>query len=599
MTTFKPTDEQAVALDHATAGRSLRIEARAGAGKTSTLKLIANAMPRKRMLYTSFGKKNVADFKATAPRNVTPRTNHGLAYGSHGKAFMEAGRLAPLTPRNLAADQGWGSRHFGGLDAVTGAYYVLQTINAFCQSADREINETHAPFQDDPPVMRAIFSTAARLWAAMSDMSASQKQPITHDVYLKLWALTNPQLTADVLLLDEAQDSTPLIIDLFARQRAQLIVVGDSHQQIFSWRGAVNAMSAFNLDATATLSQSFRFGPRVADAANIVLQSALDPEITIRGFDALDTRLGAVEAGTVVTRTNMGLIGELAAALRAGHKSVIVGGTAELLRLLDSVNALQSDRKPIAPELTGFKDWHEVQTYAKTPPGKDLAVLVNLVDEYSEPELRRMVNQVPKDPTDRDEADADVILTTAHKSKGREWDHVRLTDDFVGVTADDIRGPKPKGSRWEPEQSRLLYVAVTRAQKTLDVSGCSAFLAHLETLRTLQPNHPLTRPAHPLCVALLSDDPSPAAPTATPATPSAHAGEGQASGAASALREAHAAIKRATAVLATLGPEALDPAACDHVHAAVTDLYRSARGTAETWQQLRAAASARPLGMTP
>lgn len=37
MTTFKPTEEQAVALAHATAGRSLRIEARAGAGKTSTL----------------------------------------------------------------------------------------------------------------------------------------------------------------------------------------------------------------------------------------------------------------------------------------------------------------------------------------------------------------------------------------------------------------------------------------------------------------------------------------------------------------------------------------------------------------------------------
>ncbi|XAI97096.1 putative DNA helicase [Dolichospermum phage Dfl-JY45] len=594
MTTFKPTEEQAVALAHATAGRSLRIEARAGAGKTSTLKLIANAMPKRRMLYTSFGKKNVADFKAAAPRNVTPKTNHGLAWATHGQAFKDAERLGTLTPRALAAEQGWSTRHFAGLDAVTGAYYVLQTISTFCQSADREINETHAPFADDPPVMRAIFSTARRLWDAMSDMSATQKQTVTHDVYLKLWALTNPQLRADVLLLDEAQDSTPLVIDLFARQRGQIIVVGDSHQQIYSWRGAVNAMSAFKLDATATLSQSFRFGPRVADAANIVLQSALDPDITLRGFDALDTRLDTVEAGTVVTRTNMGLIGELAAALKAEQSAVIVGGTADLVRLLDSVNALQDNRKPTAAELTGFRDWDEVVTYAKTPPGKDLAVLVNLVEEYSEPELRKMVNQVPKDPTDRDEENADVILTTAHKSKGREWDHVRLTDDFVGVTVEDIQGPKPKNSRWEPEQSRLLYVAVTRAQKTLDVSGCSAFLAHLDTLRALNPGNPLARPDHPISIALRGDPVGAASAAsslngAAPAIPAPPASDPTVDRVRNALAHATRAMGEALDAVTHLTRDQLSPEELSELTAAVSTLYRNARSSAEAWRDLRSA----------
>lgn len=582
MTTIKPTEEQSVALAHAVAGRGLRIEARAGAGKTSTLKLIASAMPKRSMLYTSFGKKNVEDFKAAAPRNVTPRTNHGLAYGSHGRFFQDAGRLKALTPRTLAAEHGWSSRHFGGLDAVTGAYYVLQTIANFCQSGDRDINETHAPCQEDPLVMGAIFHTARKLWTAMADTSGSQRQAVTHDVYLKLWALSDPQLRSDVLLLDEAQDSTPLIIDLFSRQRAQLIVVGDTHQQIYSWRGAVNAMTAFDLEATATLSQSFRFGPRVADAANVVLQSALDPAITLRGLEKLDTRIGTADAGTVVTRTNMGLIGELARALDATQRAVIVGGTADLLRLLDSVNALQANRTPTAPELAGFRTWIEVQEYAKKPAGKDLGVLVNLVDEYSEPRLRAMVEQVPKNPTDHDESEADIILTTAHKSKGREWDHVRLTDDFVGVTVEDIRGPKPKNSKWDPEQSRLLYVAVTRAQKTLDIANCTAFRGHLETLRALDPRNPLAQPDHPLALALApaASQAAPASPHPDVLTPTMEALQ--------QLRRAQVVLDSAQAAITDLNPSALTADETSALTHAVTALYRSVRGTAEGWRDMRA-----------
>jgi hypothetical protein len=55
-----------------------------------------------------------------------------------------------------------------------------------------------------------------------------------------------------------------------------------------------------------------------------------------------------------------------------------------------------------------------------------------------------------------------VILTTAHKSKGREWDNVILADDY----------PSPYDSKGRyiglHEQERnLLYVACTRAKKRL------------------------------------------------------------------------------------------------------------------------------------
>ena len=59
-----------------------------------------------------------------------------------------------------------------------------------------------------------------------------------HDGYLKLWALGRPKLAADFVLLDEAQDSNPVMLDVLSRQAAQVVYVGDRHQQIYQWRGA-------------------------------------------------------------------------------------------------------------------------------------------------------------------------------------------------------------------------------------------------------------------------------------------------------------------------------------------------------------------------
>jgi F-box protein, helicase, 18 len=45
-------------------------------------------------------------------------------------------------------------------------------------------------------------------------------------------------------------------------QKAPKIFVGDSHQQIYRFRGAVDAMKQVEAVQTLRLSQSFRFGAR-------------------------------------------------------------------------------------------------------------------------------------------------------------------------------------------------------------------------------------------------------------------------------------------------------------------------------------------------
>jgi superfamily I DNA/RNA helicase len=66
------------------------------------------------------------------------------------------------------------------------------------------------------------------------------------------------------------------------------------------------------------------------------------------------------------------------------------------------------------------------------------------------------------------ESTAQVVVSTAHKAKGREWDSVRLAGDF------DVQPRKnAKGDWTEPADGelRLAYVAATRAKLELDAAG--------------------------------------------------------------------------------------------------------------------------------
>lgn len=54
------------------------------------------------------------------------------------------------------------------------------------------------------------------------------------------------------------------------------MIVGDPYQQIYSFRGAVNALSSVPATHTFHLTQSFRFGPEIGYAAHCVLEELLN-----------------------------------------------------------------------------------------------------------------------------------------------------------------------------------------------------------------------------------------------------------------------------------------------------------------------------------
>jgi hypothetical protein len=466
--TLTPTPEQQAITDAYLAQRNLVIEAGAGTGKTATLRLLASAAPGRRGIYIAYNRAIADDAKRSFPGNVTCATAHSLAFRAVGRSFAHRLRAPRMPARELARqlaitrpvplDRGQ------VLAPAQAARLVMDTVARYCHSAAADIGPHHVPTVpglDDPKVTaalrEAVVPLAQRAWA---DLSRPQgRLRFAHDHYLKLWQLSRPRLDCEVVLLDEAQDANPVIADVVDRQRhAQRILVGDRCQAIYGWRGAIDAMATFPADQRLALSQSFRFGPAIASEANKWL-GLLDAPLRLRGFEQLASRVAPLaRADGVLCRTNAEAVTQLLTAAEQGRRAALVGGGTEIRRLAEAAVSLRAGHPTDHPELFAFRTWGEVQDYAaQDAAGSDLKVMVGLIDRHG-PELviETMDRLVP-------EQRAELVVSTAHKAKGREWPSVRIAGDF--------REPKGEQASLARSEAMLAYVAVTRARQILDNDG--------------------------------------------------------------------------------------------------------------------------------
>jgi AAA domain/UvrD-like helicase C-terminal domain len=485
---FTPTPEQARCVELFATGKDLVIQAGAGAGKTATLLLLAaqaGAQGRKGW-YGAYNKKIVLDTTAKAPGNLACSTMHSLAYRSYGYAFAHrlprtgnnTKGMARQMPSEVARILGLGEVEVGGKTLAAGAVasIVLGAVDAFTHSADAEVTVRHfAPvagldeedsYTNNDALARKLLPFARKAWADMT--TPDGKLRITHDAYLKAWQLSGPRINADFIMLDEAQDADPVQVAIIEHQRSfgtQVVVVGDSQQVLYEWRGAVNALADFEAMGAqvAYLTQSFRFGHAVAEVANGLL-GRLGAELRIQGFGQVASTVGPVaEPRAILTRTNAGAITALLGALDAGQRPHLVGGGADVMAFCEAAQDLQAGRKANHGDLACFSTWAEVEYYVENEPqGADLKLMVKLVNEFGAEVIIDALRHQPK------EEDADLVISTAHKSKGCQWASVQIAGDFLP--------PKEEGAELSAAELRLAYVAATRAQTELDLDNVPHFL---------------------------------------------------------------------------------------------------------------------------
>lgn len=484
-----PTGEQQQAIDQFGTGSNLVIEAGAGTGKTTTLAMLARTTPRSGH-YLAFNRAIARDAGRAMPQTVRCTTVHSAAAQALRRDPRQRAVMDRLGGARVASSKVAKGLRLGHIvvDVPTAgaprtkvlqpawqAGHITRAIRAFCQSADPGPGPHHFPYVHgiDAPGRSINNEALAKemvpgLMRAWDDLSAPHGLlRYEHDHYLKQWALGAPMLGAEYVMLDEAQDASPVMLDVLARQGCQVVYVGDTQQQIYEWRGAINALGLVDGPRTY-LTQSWRFGPGIAAVANLVLR-ALEAKLRLVGAPHVHSTLYHGVAGkprppadAVLCRSNAHAVNVVMQYQARGMAPHLVGGAEDILYFAHAAARLQAGEHVAHPELACFDTWAAVQDYvANDPQGSELAMLVNLLDEYGV--------QIVCDALDGTVAEdgADVVISTAHKAKGREWGAVRLGADFPDNEGDE---PLP------PEELRLLYVAATRARLGLDLSGCAPLL---------------------------------------------------------------------------------------------------------------------------
>ncbi|MBF0393340.1 MAG: UvrD-helicase domain-containing protein [Alphaproteobacteria bacterium] len=471
------TREQQAIIGTARATRQggLKVVAYAGSGKTTTLKGIAGARPDGG-LYLAFNRSTKEAATQSFPRDVRCMTPHGVAYAAMDMRSHKDRLVPRFRPSEVSRRMGVSGGDLGPATVVTNM--ALQIVEAFCRSLDGEITERQidgAGLRVPSPVDRQrLLHLARKIW----DDASGPSGPLTHDVYLKQFHLSGKPIPGrvDYILFDEAQDADGLMLDIVSRQGAPIFFVGDRHQQLYAFRGAVNAMDRISLPALS-LCQSFRFGSAVAHVANWLLGLKHSPaEHMIIGSPFRQT---VVEPSlpscghTVLCRTNAGVLDSAARTTEAIH---IIGGYEETAALARAAYGLWTGERQTFGVLAAFPTWADLAVYQAEVHDQELTFLVRMVETYGT-QLPAVLDAINRRHTNNPAA-ARIVLSTVHKAKGAEYPVVVLGEDFP-VLDDAFRRDMP--DKFD-EEINILYVAATRPLDALMVNSTLLEMSRTEFL---------------------------------------------------------------------------------------------------------------------
>ncbi len=483
------TDEQKAILATNT---DIAVNAVAGSGKTSTMiEYAASRPPGSRILYLAFNKsvklEAVRKFAARGLNNVTVETAHSLAY----RYIMRGNKY-------ILSSQGYKTHQIAEVLSLTGdgarhtefilANHISKFITYFCNSDKAKVQDLNyldtvkeANAKKFVHAFYRVIEEGTRHFLAKMDKAEIE---ITHDFYLKKFQLSAPVLPYDYILFDEGQDASAAMLDVFLKQPAIKVIVGDTHQQIYGWRYAINSLSKTPF-ATLNLSTSFRFPADIAALAMGVLSMkdklGTSKPIPINGKGKTTKTVTKATIG----RTNLGLLLNAINYITDNRKvkHIYFEGNIhsytyadEGASLYDVLSLYNGSRERIRDKLIGsMNTMDELEEYIESTEDAQLGMMMEIVNEYGNEIPRILKNLKDLHTGDEDRLKAEMIFSTVHRAKGMEYDTVHLVNDFISEQKLDRVIKEAEAEKQTPDKAKLneeinlLYVAVTRTRHKLYV----------------------------------------------------------------------------------------------------------------------------------
>jgi len=474
---------------------SFKINAVAGSGKTTTLLEYAKKNSHLKILYLAYNKSLQVSLQDKLKQYNLPFMNvstiHSLAYSKiEAYNYNLAHDLKNQVIEKLLCtyEQTINQKVYYPIPEYIAL--IKDLVNFYCNSSlialDSKLIESYKKQSElGAKILELINKNEPRALAHLKHILSSMKNKVidaTHDFYLKMFYLNkkvSTNLGYDLILVDEAQDISDVMIGIVENQTCRRIYVGDSFQQIYTFRFASNALNKIDLPSY-DLTQSFRFGDNYAK----ILQNNLNSLYEINSSKPL--KISGLEKTTqigknhidfnkqfcVIARSTFGLIQQLVYFIHDKKKVYFEGGYNSYSFMNQTVYSIfylkqKKNDKITIDEIKDFETINELEQFAKDTKNQDYLNIIKFINTYGDNIFE--INKKIKEHLVSDKKDADIIFTTTHKSKGLEYEQVIMADDFISKK--EITNTKNKLSFQRiNEELNIYYVAATRAKDAIEMA---------------------------------------------------------------------------------------------------------------------------------
>lgn len=247
--TFTPTPEQSAAIEAARDTRdNLLISALAGAAKTSTLVLMAEALAPQSILCLAFNKKIADEMRERLPSNCESMTLNSLGHRAWGqylgkRLFLDKSKTFNILKAEIERlpkeEREEAFESFGTLQRNIGFAKASGWVPDDAHSAAKRLmsdSEFFESLDDAPSELEERLLRAAMLESIKQALDGT----IDFDDQIFMPTLFGASFPVfPIVMVDEAQDLSPLNhATLRKLAKGRLIAVGDPCQAIYGFRGA-------------------------------------------------------------------------------------------------------------------------------------------------------------------------------------------------------------------------------------------------------------------------------------------------------------------------------------------------------------------------